>query len=73
MYHDGINYSHNHLYQNTSNMRPILYISMRTRGGRQYWGQGGCWPQKRRLLKGVIKAEETWGDKHSKSIRAVCS
>ena len=26
MYHDGINYSHNHLYQNTSNMRPILYI-----------------------------------------------
>ena len=34
MYQDGINYSQIHLYQNTSNMRPILYISMWTGGGR---------------------------------------
>ena len=26
MHQDGINYSQIHLYQNTSNMRPILYI-----------------------------------------------
>ena len=41
-------------------MRPISYIKyvdVRGPGGR-----GGCWPQKRRLLKGVIKPEETWGD-----------
>ena len=34
MYHDGINYSHYYLYQNTSNMRPILY-SFRWTGGRR--------------------------------------
>ena len=36
-------------------MCPIVQI-----GGR---GVGGCCPQKQRLLKGVIKPEETWGDK----------
>ena len=30
MYHDGINYSHNYLYQNASNMRPCRW----TGGGR---------------------------------------
>ena len=58
MYHDGLNYSYYHSYQNISNMRPMLYISRWTGGGRG----GGCWPQKRRLLKGVIKPEETRGD-----------
>ena len=43
------------LYENTSNMNPILYI-----GGQE---GVGCWPQKRRLLKGVIMLEETWADK----------
>ena len=42
-------------------MTPILYISMWMGGpGVATWGRG--WPQKRRLLKGVIMPEETWGD-----------
>ena len=37
-------------------MSPILYL-----GGKE--GVGGFWSQKRRLLKGVKKLEETWADK----------
>ena len=57
MYHDGIDYSRNYLYQNTSNMRPILYIICGNKG------VGGMLALEKSLLKGVIKPEETWGDK----------
>ena len=41
---DFVNHSQVVLYKNVSNMSPILYIG-RLEGV-------GCWPQKRRLLKG---------------------
>ena len=50
-------YSHSHLYQNTSNVRLILYIMC---------GQevvGGLLASETTSPQGVIKPEETWGDK----------
>jgi hypothetical protein len=46
-------------YKKYENQNLHKYLYEREGAG----GRGGCWPQKRRLLKGVIKLEETWGDK----------